>query len=181
MKDYHFHKVATILINFLTNPVSSLYFTTIKDRLYCDSVHSSRRRSAQYVLLQIINGVLHIIYPMVPHLTEELYEHLPQKATGSYFKRERFTTDSDWKDERVEDVMEVVLKIKGDINREFGAETGMLSVSITLSRENYEKFIVSGFIHVKKIKLIRLNFRNFLLKILWKWNLQTFCKFQRSI
>lgn len=83
--------VVTALSNFANITLSSLYFDITKDPLYCDGVGSMRRRSivtvlekvriyaARYVILadisfQVLDTMVHIMAPILPHLAEEVYQ-----------------------------------------------------------------------------------------------------------
>lgn len=132
---FNFSKISPSVINFLTNPVSALFYTTIKDRLYCDSAHSVRRQSAQFVLYNILNSTLKTIAPIVPHLAEELYSHFPWKKSSSYFTGVSYTPDPQWRNMSIIELMDIVLNIKRDINKEHGADTLGISVDISCSKD----------------------------------------------
>lgn len=122
------------MINLLTNPVSALYYTAIKDRLYCDNVDSTTRRTAQYTLSHIFEIVTRSVAPIVPHLIEEMYLHLSQKEK-TYFTSVHSEPPLEWEDEKVNGLMEVVLKIRRDVNKELGTSTAHMNVSLLLSKK----------------------------------------------
>lgn len=142
MKDHNFN-ISISINNFLTNAISSLYYSTIKDRLYCDAANSARRLSAQYVLLQIFNTVSQIVAPIVPHLVEELYQHLPQKTTDSFFTKKYSVANSNWNNDSVDNLMNLILDIKKIINREYGPNTLGVSVNIRAGKDFYKSLMVS--------------------------------------
>ena len=53
LKDYNFHKLQKVLLNFCTLDLSSFYFDIRKDTLYCDEVSSQKRKSC-VTLLNVI-------------------------------------------------------------------------------------------------------------------------------
>ncbi|XP_044269730.1 isoleucine--tRNA ligase, mitochondrial isoform X2 [Tribolium madens] len=140
IKDYRFQQICKSVINLLTNPVSALYYNGIKDRLYCDPIDSISRKSSQFVLLQIFEIVTQAIGPIVPHLVEEMFLHLPQKNGKTFFTSTHSKAETYWKNDTVDKVMEVVLNIKKDINKEIGAGTQNTVVKIGLSKK-IEKLI----------------------------------------
>lgn len=155
VQNFNFNKISPSVINFLTNPVSALFYTTIKDRLYCDSAHSVRRQSAQFVLFNILNMTLKTIAPIVPHLAEEMYDYFPWKNSASYFTSTPVTPDPQWRNTCINDLMDIILNIKKDINKEHGANTLGISVDITCSTNFVDMLMVSnGF----KCFIIRLMF-----------------------
>ncbi|XP_018570506.1 isoleucine--tRNA ligase, mitochondrial [Anoplophora glabripennis] len=150
--EYQFHKVSHAVINLLTNEVSALYYMAIKDRLYCDGVDSTTRRAAQYTLTQIFEIVTRSIAPIVPHLAEEMYLHLPQREK-TYFRSAHAIPASEWEDEGVNGLMRTILRIKRDVNKESGTGTAHVDVSLLFSK----KFV--GFMKVRGLRLL-FNRRN---------------------
>ena len=76
---YSFNLIYQNLLNFCTNDLSSFYFEISKDSLYCDSLESSRRKQIITVLYHLLGGLLKVISPITPFLTEEAYENIPFK------------------------------------------------------------------------------------------------------
>lgn len=144
-KDYQFNKIATLVLNFVTNSLSSLYFTAIKDRLYCDHKGSKKRISAQYTLFVILNTVTRAVAPMVPHLAEEIYSYLPQKAADSFFKDQQVYVKQEWRNENLNKLLELILDVKSEINKEFGSETLGIGVNVRLPLILFRNLSVSTF------------------------------------
>lgn len=70
---YEFAKGFSLLLNFLIVELSGIYLDVCKDRLYCDSLNSSRRVSAQSVMAIILKSLLALL---APFLTYTIYEAL---------------------------------------------------------------------------------------------------------
>lgn len=122
MKEYQFNKVCVNVINFLTNEISALYYTSIKDRLYCEESDSINRRCVQYVLHKIFHVITKAIAPVVPHLAEEMNMYLPNKRYESFFQ-ENFTVGA-WENNDMGSFVEnKLLKIKKVVNKAVGAST----------------------------------------------------------
>jgi isoleucyl-tRNA synthetase len=75
--EYNFNPVYTSLLNFCINDLSSFYFEISKDSLYCDSLYSLRRRQVITTLYYLLAGLLKIISPILPYLSEEVYQNIP--------------------------------------------------------------------------------------------------------
>ncbi|XP_057652839.1 isoleucine--tRNA ligase, mitochondrial [Diorhabda carinulata] len=135
MENFQYHKLSNAVINFLTNSVSALYFNSIKDRLYCNIVDSTERRSAQFTLYQILEIVTQSIAPMLPHLVEELYLYFLQKQNTSYFTSEHSKPTDEWKDSKIEKLFDIILLCKRDINKEIGANTTDKVVEIMFAKD----------------------------------------------
>lgn len=136
IKEYQFNKIYSGILNFMTNQVSAMYYTAIKDRLYCDSKCSASRQSAQYVLYNILLSTMKNIGPIVPHLAEELYSHLPQKQqVDSFFQIDYQQMENDWDNIEIYEMMEVLMNIKKQINKTVGANTLDKMVYVHLSKK----------------------------------------------
>jgi len=75
--EYNFNPVYTSLLNFCISDLSSFYFEISKDSLYCDSLYSLRRRQIITTLYYLLAGLLKVISPILPYLSEEVYQTIP--------------------------------------------------------------------------------------------------------
>lgn len=75
---YQFHKFYQILQNLCVNDLSSLYFDICKDALYCDPTDSPRRRAIQSTLYDMLQVLLPMLVPVMPHMAEDIWQHLPE-------------------------------------------------------------------------------------------------------
>ena len=72
-EDFSFYKVCQKIFNFCNLDLSSFYLDILKDRLYTFSQNSDARRSAQFVLYQILEVLLKLIAPILSFTAEEAY------------------------------------------------------------------------------------------------------------
>lgn len=146
------------MLNFVTNSLSSLYFTAIKDRLYCDHQDSKKRISAQYTLFVILNTVTRAVAPMVPHLAEEIYSYLPHKAADSFFKDRQVYIKQEWRNENLNKLLDVILDVKSEINKEFGSETLGIGVNVRLPLILFRNLSVSKYVFCCGTLVLNLQF-----------------------
>ncbi|KAL3275572.1 hypothetical protein HHI36_020328 [Cryptolaemus montrouzieri] len=138
-EQYAFNRIGKLVINFLSNEVSALYYTAIKDRLYCDPQNSLTRQSAQFTLLQILEIVSLSIAPMLPHLVEELYAYLPlKKESKTYFTSFHEGVQQTWKNEDVEQIMNIILDVRKNLNIQIGSSCSTMNVNIIFSKTLFE-------------------------------------------
>jgi isoleucyl-tRNA synthetase len=72
--DFIFHRVFSLIHNFCTVEMSSIYMDVLKDRMYCDSADSLSRRSAQTAMYKILDALIRMLAPILVHTAEEVWE-----------------------------------------------------------------------------------------------------------
>jgi len=72
LKNYNFHKLYKELLNFCSLELSSFYFDIRKDVLYCDDLHSAKRKNCIVVLNIILECLLKWLAPIFVFTTEEI-------------------------------------------------------------------------------------------------------------
>jgi len=76
--DFRFDIVYRKITNFVTF-ISSFYLDFAKDVLYIEKADSFERRSIQTVIYKILDSLLKLLTPILPHTTSEAYSYLPNK------------------------------------------------------------------------------------------------------
>ena len=89
--DYDFARVVSLVQNFCTNELGSLYLDVTKDRLYTMQVDSRGRRSAQSAMFRILEAFVRWIAPVLSFTADELWQSLPGAREGNVL----FTTTAD--------------------------------------------------------------------------------------
>ncbi len=74
-----FHRVFSLLYNFCTVQMSSLYMDVLKDRMYCDAADSPSRRSGQTAMYHILSALVRLLAPVLVHTMEEAWAALTHK------------------------------------------------------------------------------------------------------
>ncbi|MFQ6341443.1 isoleucine--tRNA ligase [Campylobacter sp. VTCC 70190] len=72
---YEFAKGFALLLNFLSADLSGIYLDISKDRLYCDSKDSKRRKSAGVAMALISKELLNLLAPCLTYSVDEALEH----------------------------------------------------------------------------------------------------------
>ncbi|MEE3777160.1 isoleucine--tRNA ligase [Campylobacter sp. CX2-4080-23] len=76
-KNYEYSKGFNILLNFLSGDLSGIYLDICKDRLYCDSLNSTKRASSQTAMVIITKALLSLIAPTLTYTVDEVMEYAP--------------------------------------------------------------------------------------------------------
>ena len=115
IRDYTFHTFYSALHNFCSTDLSAFYFDVRKDALYCDSIHSVRRRAARSVLNHLFEILTAWLAPALPFTAEEAWLSRYPSGDGSVHLRLFPTIPETWcqpevaqKWERIRDLRRVV-------------------------------------------------------------------------
>jgi len=73
---YAFHEVHKLIYNFCNTTLSGEYLSAVKDRLYCDSADSARRKQSQQALFIMTDGLAKLLTPVMCHTADEAYRSL---------------------------------------------------------------------------------------------------------
>jgi isoleucyl-tRNA synthetase len=79
-ENFVLHRVFSLLYNFCTVEMSSIYMDVLKDRLYCDAADSLSRRSAQTAMHRILDCLVRMLAPVLVHTAEEAWAAMKFKS-----------------------------------------------------------------------------------------------------
>ena len=79
---YEFYKYFQCLQNFAAVDLSSFYLDIVKDRLYTSGKKSLSRRACQTVMYEILQALVRIIMPVMPHQAEDIWQNVPENQKG---------------------------------------------------------------------------------------------------
>ncbi|MDR1327639.1 MAG: class I tRNA ligase family protein, partial [Heliobacteriaceae bacterium] len=77
-ENYEFYKYFQHLQNFAAVDLSSFYLDIVKDRLYTAGKKSLSRRACQTVLFEIMQTLVRILVPVMPHQAEDIWQNTPE-------------------------------------------------------------------------------------------------------
>ncbi|MEI0479196.1 isoleucine--tRNA ligase [Brachyspira pulli] len=112
---YEFHLFYQRLINYCVVELSATYFDIIKDRLYCDRKDSVSRRSAQTVLVEILDVLVKIIAPVLPFTTDEVWGYYKGENASSVHLELYPKADDNLIDLDLEKEWASILKVRDDV------------------------------------------------------------------
>ncbi|MFW6409699.1 MAG: valine--tRNA ligase [Halanaerobiales bacterium] len=82
LDEYRFGLVSELLYDFIWREYCDWYIEMIKPRLYQED-DVVARKTAQYVGTKILDGILKLLHPVMPFITEEIWQKLPAKTKDS--------------------------------------------------------------------------------------------------
>lgn len=118
LESFRFHEVAETLRQFFWGEVADWYLELVKPRLYGD-VGQESREAARSTLVAVMDGVLRMLHPLVPFITEELWLRLPvaegETREDSLVVAQWPEPDPAWIDEDAERTMTALIEMVGTI------------------------------------------------------------------
>lgn len=115
---YEFHKVYHGLNNFFTVQLSATYLDILKDRLYTWKADGRPRRGAQTVIYHITDSLIKMMAPILSFLAEESWSYFKGKNTESIFLTEFPKAPEIWKNEKVAQDYESLLRVRSDAQKQ---------------------------------------------------------------
>ncbi len=113
--NYDFISVIKTINNF-TIELSQWYFDIIKDELYCNASNSLSRRQSQTTIYYILEKLLLVLNPILPHTCEEAYQLFNKLNKKPSINLEKFPTTIDIKFSEDElKIMKNFFKLKNEI------------------------------------------------------------------
>ncbi len=74
-----FHRVFSLLYNFCSVQMSSIYMDVLKDRMYCDAADSPSRHSGQTAMYHVLGTLVRLFAPVLVHTMEEAWGAMTSK------------------------------------------------------------------------------------------------------
>lgn len=112
--------------NFTWHTFCDSYLEAVKDRLYRPETHGEeKKRAAQYTLFMVLNRILLLLAPLIPHIAEEIYQTLYENEQTTSIHR------SSWPSVRKREINEDS-EMHGDM---------LISIITEIRREKAEKHL----------------------------------------
>ncbi len=112
---YEFYKYFQCLQNFAAVDLSAFYLDIVKDRLYTSGKKSLSRRACQTVMHEILQALVRIIMPVMPHQAEDIWQNVPQQQKGgleSILLSSWPEMKEEWNNAKLEQEFEKILKTR---------------------------------------------------------------------
>ena len=117
---YEFYKYFQQLQNFAAVDLSSFYLDIVKDRLYTAGKKSISRRACQTVLYEILQTLVRILVPVMPHQAEDIWMSVPECQKGgliSILLSDWPAAKPQWHNEKLEEDFAKILKAREVVTR----------------------------------------------------------------
>ncbi|MEN9261559.1 MAG: class I tRNA ligase family protein, partial [Thermostichus sp. HHBFW_bins_43] len=117
-ESYQFYRFFQAIQNFCVVDLSNFYLDISKDRLYISHAQSPRRRQCQTVLAILLENLAKAIAPVLSHMAEEIWMHLPYpKPTPSVFEAGWMSLPETWSDPQLSATWEQLRSVRQEVNK----------------------------------------------------------------
>ncbi|MGM9969352.1 MAG: isoleucine--tRNA ligase [Anaeroplasma sp.] len=83
--NFDFGEVYREVNAYITNTLSAFYLDFTKDILYIEDPKSKKRLSVQTIFYQILDALIKLLAPIIPHTMSEAYDNLPFKTAEDVY------------------------------------------------------------------------------------------------
>ena len=117
-ESYQFFRFFQTVQNFCVVDLSNFYLDIAKDRLYISAPESARRRSCQTVLAIAIENLATAIAPVISHMAEDIWGHLPYATPRlSVFESGWTKLEADWRQPDLAKSWQALRTIRLEVNK----------------------------------------------------------------
>ncbi len=119
-ENYEFYKYFQHLQNFAAVDLSSFYLDIVKDRLYTAGKKSISRRACQTVMYEILQALVRMLVPVMPHQAEDIWMSVPEVQKGGLESILLSTwpeAKPEWKNEKLDEEFTQILKAREVVSR----------------------------------------------------------------
>lgn len=118
--NYEFYKYFQQLQNFAAVDLSSFYLDIVKDRLYTAGKKSLSRRACQTVLYEILQTLVRMLVPVMPHQAEDIWMSVPdcqKDGLDSILLSSWPKAQPEWNNVKLEEDFTKILKAREVVTR----------------------------------------------------------------
>jgi valyl-tRNA synthetase len=155
MERYSFGEMSKTLYDFIWNEYCDWYIEILKERLYQDK-DLAAKKTAQYMGLNILGNILKLLHPVMPMITEEIWQKLPIAEQSIMITSwpEYNEEEINKKAEEKMDLIMSVIKAVRNIRNEMKVDPGRKIEAILLADNNKKQILKEGESYLKNLASI---------------------------
>jgi valyl-tRNA synthetase len=114
LRTYRFNDAAATIYHFAWHEYCDWYLELVKPRWSKENADEADARTAKVIAHRVLEGILHLLHPIMPFITEEIWQGIPHKGeslTVSSWPAARRS----WTDVRAEGEMELLMEIVSSV------------------------------------------------------------------
>ncbi len=152
MERYSFGEMSKSLYDFIWNEYCDWYIEILKERLYQDK-DLQAKKTAQYMGLKILGNILKMLHPVMPMITEEIWQKLPisdKSIMVTSWPSYRESEIDKTAEEKMNLIMSVIKSVR-NIRNEMKVDPGRKIEAILLADSSKEKILKEGESYLKNL------------------------------
>jgi valyl-tRNA synthetase len=163
LEKYELGEAARTLYDFIWSEFCDWYIELAKLRLYKEG--GDEKHTAQYVLTRVLRGVMELLHPFMPFITEEIWQHLPEKQGDTVMcspwpvaaHLDAFPAEGDEMN-LIMEVIRSIRNIRAEMNVPLGKKINTIILAGDKSREILAKGkqYIAGLCQAEKVELFDL-------------------------
>ncbi|HLR54169.1 MAG TPA: isoleucine--tRNA ligase [Pseudogracilibacillus sp.] len=159
---FDYGSVSQAIHNYIANELSAFYLDFAKDILYVEHREHPRRRSIQTVYYDTVVTLVQLLSPIIPHTTEEIWEHIPQ-TTAKYAQLTDMPDGQEVQglDDNICKKWDHFLKVRGDVLKALEEARNEkvigkpLEARITIHpKDEYTKEVLNNMEHLHQLLIV---------------------------
>jgi valyl-tRNA synthetase len=160
IETYRFNEAASIMYNFIWREFCDWYLELIKPNFY-GKVTTFNLEATRSTLYRTLSDILKTLHPLMPFVTEEIFQRLPGKDGASIMNSPFPQFDDGEFDEEIENRMDLIMGVV-DVVRNIRGETGIppnVKVEAVIRTVSYQPLLKEYEYYIKELaKIEHLSF-----------------------
>jgi valyl-tRNA synthetase len=152
IETYRFNEAANTIYTFVWREFCDWYLELIKPNLY-GKVTTFNPEVTRSILYRTLSDILKVLHPLMPFVTEEIYQRLPGKEGESIMTASFPKLDVGEIDEEIEDRMDLLMGVI-DVVRNIRGETGIapnVKVEVIIRSDGYRSLLEEYEYYIKEL------------------------------
>lgn len=153
LENYELGEAGRYLYDFIWGEFCDWYIELVKDRLYGNQTADSRKR-AQYTLVYVLSNTMKLLHPLMPFITEEIWQHLPHQGESIMVSPWPQAQEGLWDEQAEQDMLLIMDIIKGirNIRGEMNIiPSRKVEVKLSVKNQDLAATVKRGENHIKKL------------------------------
>jgi valyl-tRNA synthetase len=160
LENYNFGEMSKSLYDFIWNEYCDWYIEILKERFYQDQ-DLKAKETAQYMGLKILADILKLLHPVMPMITEEIWQKLPisekslMVTNWPEYKENEVDKDSESKMKTIMSVIKSVRNIRNEMKVDPGRKIEAILLSDKLEILESGESYIKNLANIDNLRIIK--------------------------
>ncbi len=157
LERYDLGEAAKVLYDFIWDEFCDWYIELAKPRL-SSSASKTEKLVTQNVLVETLTGILRLLHPFMPFITEEIYHYLPGHNETIMLDPWPVKNDEHIWESSLEEMQQIIsiIRVLRNIRAEFNVSPGaQIKTVLVVNDDNYRKIISANQVYIKQMARVK--------------------------